>query len=54
MCYSFSKVSIGIWDWGLANFFWDYVINLNQTNEFSVYILPNYEKLEYFVETFIP
>ncbi len=39
---------------GLANFFWDHVIQISIRQMDFKYIFPKYEKLEFFVETFAP
>jgi hypothetical protein len=47
---SFLKYMFGIWDWGVANSFWDHVIQISiRPINFS-----NYEKLKFFVDTFTP
>ncbi len=43
---------LGIWDWGLANSFLDHAIQFSIRRMNFHYILPNYEKLKCFVETF--
>ncbi len=50
----FSKVYtvFGIWDWGLANFFWDHVIQFSIRQMNFLYRFPNHVKFNSFVETF--
>ncbi len=49
--YVISFPKVYIWDWGLANSFWDHVIQIpiRQLN-FPYIYFPNYEKLNSLVE----
>ncbi len=47
---SFSKVYL--WDWGLANSFWEHLIQISIRQIFSIYF-PNYDKFKSFVGKFI-
>jgi hypothetical protein len=57
MFFFFSKYTVfWIWDWGLANSFWDHVqesISRLDRFIFNIYF-PNYVKLKYSVEAFTP